>query len=520
MGLLRMPSVKVPAGSPPVSDAQESFVGGENKKAASSIAPLDQVAAMTNVRVIREGELAKRPGLRRVMATATGFLPGMRLYPSTLNLNRVLGVDTAKHVRYCTLSGSAATKVDIADLATAFQPGLNCAEFRDGSGDVVYIGTASGGMLKWDGATTITEGVASGIVTGIGTVWVYNQRLFAVAGVPPYFGAGGNRSSTIYWSGLNNGDTLGDTSSGGGSANVRTYGGDLLVGGFALGGSNFLLHENAISVFRGTTFDDINITAGTEGLSPNIGLPLGWRVIDQIAYLVTANGAYRIIEGIGCQPIGTPEFPDPIRQFLLANGATTSNGYAVRVLHNTRRREVWFLLNGTTVFIYSIEFGRFTGQCTFPFAVVGAEFKDVNDEPVIVFVRSTGALYVADFTTESNNVYQDHGTNYASSVTLRRMYSQEDPAAVKSWRRAMVQMGSGAGLTPLTVGATTGAIAKYVTASGSVTSTTSLLAQQATTVELSGQGSFVDLTITDNGTISVGWSVLRAEVEGFGYPRR
>jgi hypothetical protein len=370
--------------------------------------------------------------------------------------------------------------------------------------------------------------VAGSAIRGLGVLWVYNQRLFGVVGTP--YGNGGgyaafpSQTVTLYWSGLNNGDTIGDAASGGGSANIRTYGGSVLVGGFAIGGTNYILHRNAISRFRGTTFDDINITAGAEGVMPNIGQPAAWKVIDNIGYLLTTEGVFLATED-GFRAADNPQYPDPVRQFLLASTgyAPSSLTYPWFVLDNPRRSEVWFLVTvGSTsrAFIWSTVLQRFTGQCTFGVSVASAcSSFDSSSLPALLFIDSTGIVRSTDFVDASLQVYQDL-SEYTSSVQFRRMYSQEDPSSDKSWRRAVIQMGSGAGITPLTIGATTGAIAKYVTASGSVTSTTSLLAQQATTVQLSGQGSSVDLTITDNGTISVGWSVMRAEVEAFAYTRR
>ena len=531
MGLIRVPAMRVPPGKPKVTDSQESFAGGADPLGASGLVALDKVAAMTNMRLVRNGELAKRPGLRS-LGTLTA---GMRVYPSTLGgAYRALGMDASAAAKKISLSGTTATVTALAAMGASYSTGLGFAQFRDGSGDVLYVaawdtGTAKG-LIKWDGNATITENVGS--ITGLNAIWVYNQRLFGIKGTPGGNGWGGN-TQTLYWSGLNDGDTIGDTASGGGSATIRTYGGQNLVGGFALGNSNYILHENAISVFRGTTFDDINITAGTSGVCPNIGFPMAWAVVDQIGYVATGEGLFIVTEGGGVRPAGTPDHPDAIRSFLLGTAEDYSRTGTTRnwfILDNARRNEVWVIVNSRNTssgavtaraFIWNVGLQRFTGQCVFGVAVDYATvmYDSSTAAPVMVFVRSTGVLYGTDFLLDSNNVYQDAGSSYTSSAQLRRMYTQA-PSDQKSWRTAYVTMGAGAGETAATNGAATGATLSYATSGATVADTTDLKAQQVNGIQLTGQGPHIDVTITDGGSSSTGWSVVRADVEGYALGKR
>lgn len=508
--------------------------------AGSAIVPLDCVASMTNMRLIRNYEVGKRPGLRSLGTIVTG----QALYPNKLQSgNNLLAVGnntgragvTAFVPGLGSPSLAAVTPITFGTYATGF----SSAQFRDATADVMYVGVYSPahGILKYAAGGTITEEIGTASVTGLNQIWVYNQRLFGCKGDQMVGGtatAAGAASQILYYSGLNNGDTIGAAASGGGSAAIRTYGGQNIVGGFALGASNFILHENAISVFRGTTFDDINIAAGAQGVSPNIGYPLAWKTIGGVGYVLTMSGLYIATEG-GFAPAGTPQYPDPIAQLLLDIPTTVSSELRASspwfILDNARRREVWCIVNirnnatgisAASLFIYSPQLGRFTGQGSFGVPIDWActaydSFNGVNQQMLFV---SGATVLGCDFLHDTTQVYADNGSNFASSVQLRRMYTGQDPSAVKSWRHMSVQMGSGAGETPLSIGATTGATAKYVNATGSVTSTVSLVAQQSSTVQLSGQGNALDITITDNGTISVGWSLMRAEVEGYAYTRR
>lgn len=541
MAILVAPTMKVPGSARfTVSDSQEGFAGGENPMAASAIVDPSQCAQLTNMRLVRDAEMAKRPGLRLM-----GTIPTLqRIFPSTLNTaSRLLSMDVDtgnKHVAKQTFQSGTTptlTSANLSDTGTAYFPGGHSAMFRDNSSDVLYVPAyvnantlATVNLVKWDG-TTLTENIGS--IAGLSQLWVYNQRLFGCVGVPVGYGSGGG-SMILYWSGLNNGDTINDPSNGGGFAAIRTFGGQNIVGGFALGNSNFILHQNALSVFRGTTFDDINIAAGTEGVTPEIGYPLAWRVVNGVGYVLTDQGLYLITEYGGAVAADSPLYPDPIRQ-LFATTTDTLGPLAFApcfVLDNARRKEIWIIVTtvaggGTKTsraFIYHTELKRFTGSCTFGVVITDALVASDNNGlyPQMLFVEgSTGKVYGCDFLYDSAQVYQDNSASYTSSVRCRRMFSQQSPSDEKAWRFLTVQMGSGAGVTAATAGSTTGASVSYATTSdGAVADSTNLLAQESNVIQVSGQGNAIDVTVSDGGTSSTGWSVLRAGVEGFSYGRR
>lgn len=542
MAILTAPTMRVPQSArSPVSDQQNGFAGGQNPMAGTALAPLDQCASMSNMRLVRNQELAKRPGLRLMGTMAAN----QRMFPSTLNVsNRILSLDFdtgnahASKQTFQSTGTPTLTSTNLSDTSVAYFTGTHAAQFRDGTGDTLYVPTyvnantsAATGMIKWDG-TTLTEGVAAGKITGLSQLWVYNQRLFGCVGVPVGVGTGGF-SQVLYWSGLNNGDTMADTANGGGFAAIRTFGGQNILGGFALGNSNFILHQNAISMFRGTTFDDINIAAGAEGMTPNVGYPMAWKVVGEIGYLLTDQGLF-IATANGINAAHTPDYPDPIRTFL----ATTTDTIGPVsfpmwfVLENPRRKEIWCVIStvsggGTKtsrVFIYHTDLRRFTGSGVFGIVVTDAHTAIDNGGlyPQMLFVSgSDGKVYGCDFLYDSSQVYQDNGSSYTSSVQLRRMFSAEAPSDQKAWRSLAVQMGSGAGDTPASAGSTTGGKVNYTTTiGGAVSDTTNLLAQETNHIQLSGQGNAIDITVSDGGTSSTGWSVMRADANGYAYGRR
>jgi hypothetical protein len=220
------------------------------------------------------------------------------------------------------------------------------ASFRDGSAEVVYL--ADGGALnKWDG-TTLTENIAS--TPNVVRVWVYNQRLFGITG----------DSETLYWSALNNGDSLGNVGAGGGSAVVRTFGGQILTAGVAVNTSLLLFHANAISRFTGFAQDDIDIDAGAVGHAAEIGTlaPRSVVVVDidgrDVAFFLTKQGLYTASEA-GVAPV-----PTPFDRELGHLGSSTSWG-TVHAAHNAMNKEIWVLLPSAGLYIYRYDLKAWTG---------------------------------------------------------------------------------------------------------------------------------------------------------------
>ncbi len=108
-------------------------------------------------------------------------------------------------------------------------------------------------------------------------------------------------------------------------------------------------------------------------------------------------------------------------------------------------------------------------------------------------------------------MFQDVGVNYTSYVSNRRFFTKA-PRNDKSWSTAHVLMGSGA-LGTAAVDSATGATISYTTpVGGAVATSVALPAGEVSQVPLSGRGPYIDVTITDSGTSSTGWSVNSLEV--------
>ena len=217
--------------------------------------------------------------------------------------------------------------------------------FRDATGEVVYIAdgdTTNPALNKWNG-TTLTTHMAS-TPTKITQICLYNQRLFGITG----------GDSKIYWSGLNNGDSLGVAASGGGEAIIRTFG-DQKITGLAVNGASLLVfHETGISKFTGLTQDDIAIAAGAQGVTNDVGCVAPRSIVStpDVVFFLSDRGFYAANES-AVRPISLKL--DPLIKSL--DFATTEN---VIGAHNRIAKEIWWYLpdKGIYRFNYALEIGR------------------------------------------------------------------------------------------------------------------------------------------------------------------
>lgn len=499
-----------------VTDAQEGFAGGYNGAGTQTLIAANQFGAMQNVRVVRSCELAKRPGMRLLASPSRG--QSIAAWYRSGSLAEIVVIGDDSHLRYGTFDPVLGT-VPLTDKGVVSKASLTgYAQFRDATQDVLYLADGLSLPSKFTSAHVYSTLAAP--APAATALWTYNQRLFASF-------AGAN---TIYWSGLNNGDTLGDTANGGGSARINTFGDSIIFGGLVVGGTNYIMHHGGISAFTGRTFDDIQIQAGLTGALTGLGaIGTGaFATIDGIGYVVTMRGLYLLTPDGNIQPYQQPNRPDPINDLDWWRTSPRS----ARIVNNARANEIWFILsntndaasppNYTTVLIYNKSLGVFSGQCVFASGVWGngspidgVGTADGPGKPQMVLV-ALGQLVGCDFSHTELEVFQDVAFNYTSLATCRRFYTSA-LQSTKAFRRAVVAMGAGQ-LGTATAGSTTGATLTYSTPVGGVVAdATDLSAATTSIVQAGGQGPYMDVTITDSGASSVGWSVERVDVEAFDY---
>lgn len=505
-------------GNPQVTDSQAAFQNGYNSSGAVDVVDPSQFSAVQNMRVVRSGEMAKRPGLQPTChpASASNASSAWAWQPIG-SAGQVVMMDAGSNFQYGALNATTGV-ITLTTSGTPLGTASTVAPFRDATHDVLYISNNGGLISKWDGTTLTANSI--GTPTGLNNLWVYNQRLYGAK----------NNEQKIYWSDLNNGDTIGTTASGGGFAEIRTFGGGVVLGGFALGGSNYIVHTNALSVFTGRTFDDIQIAAGTQGVTPEIS-PLGsnsFCVIDDVGYIATKAGLCMIAMGGTFSRYEQPDLPDPIRELC----ATYTHTPLAFIANNARANEIWVLVldavsGDATIFMYSKRYKRFTGQAKFttsayaqytPKAIFSGFDSAGNSQ---IFILSGDGVYACDFATSSLDNFADTGAigSYRSSVTCRRFFT-DSPESIKAWRQLYVQMGAGA-KNATAYDTATAATTTYTTpVGGTVADANALHAGASNVVQASGQGPYIDVTISDAGSTSTDWSVYRVDVMGFDYGLR
>ena len=245
--------------------------------------------------------------------------------------------------------------------------------FRDATGEVVYIAdgdTTNPALNKWNG-TTLTTHMAS-TPTKITQICLYNQRLFGITG----------GDSKIYWSGLNNGDSLGVAASGGGEAIIRTFG-DQKITGLAVNGASLLVfHETGISKFTGLTQDDIAIAAGAQGVTNDVGCVAPRSIVStpDVVFFLSDRGFYAANES-AVRPISLKL--DPLIKSL--DFATTEN---VIGAHNRIAKEIWWYLPDKGIYRFNYALGAWTGPCaagyTDPVTTCLWESIDGEEQPIVL----------------------------------------------------------------------------------------------------------------------------------------
>jgi len=497
-----------------VTASQGAFAGGLNLAADAAQLGETDLRRADNARLTEYGGVTRRGGTRRLTETALGGPSAVR---GVYAWRPVAGTELLAVANGTLHTGTYGTPVtwtaETGTLSTTVPPSF--AGFRDASAEVCYI--ADGGPLnQWDGAT-LTVNLAG--TPNVRVVAVYNERLYGITG----------DSETLYWSSLGNGDTLGVVASAGGIANIRTFGNQRLTGLLPLGGSLLLFHVDGISRFTGVGIDDINIEAGTRGVSQDVGTiaPFSIVAVENTGYVATERGIYQVSES-GVQDISAkiaPVFVD----------LTDEDLAGIRAVHQRHRREVWFFLPGKGIYAYQYRLNAWSGPWgdgfLAPEVLCLAEVPDSEGRSVVLAGDADGHVRQCDFAgVYLDNVDSDGtgGTAYAFAAQPRRLFFGGIAGEVAlRWAHVMADFrGSLSAVfswqTPTAGGSYTmdgGANAAYDTGlaydSGLVYDAGSTEVEK---VPVHGRGPFVDCTVSDDGESDAVFS--RVEVEGFAMTRR
>lgn len=443
-----------------VFDSQDGFSGGWSLQANGLLGP-GQYTSPLNVRVNTDGDIQPRQGTRKAQNALFGggqaIVAGYTWRHPDGSVDELL-VMADGHLWRASYSDGTGQPVlgsitDIGgspgNISNATTIPTSFATFRNLAGnDRVYIADGANGISYVQGSAFLSHAVGAPAVP-FRYIWVYNHRLYGVTGT----------NELIYWSALDDGDSLGVIGSGGGFATIRTFGGQVLTGGVAIGPTNVLSHQGALSMFRGLTTDDIAIDTGSMGISSIIGIPSPRAICvhDNHAYAMTTQGA-AILTGAQIQLLDQPGRQDPLlfdpaypKGFLPTVLAAGDMPFVVR---NTRMKEIWFGATGSAgypVYVWSYRYNCWIGK--FDFHSVGGakairsiwETKNSAGTTQLLYGSSDGYVRTTDAPEGGTiEIYKDDanqdgtgGNSFPWAVYCRRFWCN-NLRATKGWNNVMV----------------------------------------------------------------------------------
>ena len=507
----------MPAGE--IRDRQEGFAGGLNTTSDDAALGANEVRIALNTRLSTRGASEKRGGTQFATTNVVAAFPivGGYSWQRTTTVQEML---VCNQKLWTGTLGLPTTLTDRGgSLSSTVYPTF--APFKGPSTEGVYI--ADGGLLNfWDG-TTLSQDITN--TPAVEAICAWGPRLFGVNG------------DTLYWSdttGGVNGHTLGAVA-GGGTAIVRTFGGQELIMPFPLKGSLLLFHRSAISRFTGATQDDIDIDAGTQGISGDVGTVAKRSIIgvENVAYFLTDRGVFAANES-SVEPVSSP------LEETLSN-LSKSQWLAVSAVHARAFNEIRWMIPGVGLYVFNYRTRGWTGPWDTAYATVTSmwDTKDSDGKNVVLVGRSDGRVLWCDRTS----VWVDNllaagtgGDSYAWSVQCKRFYGK-DYTTYKSWRWAYllgdfpdpdtvsVDVVTTGGTTTLALPYDDTAMALVLEwgdastqwgAPGTVWGLDTTPSVERAKVPLNGVHPWVDITVNYTGTSSARLSIL----DVMGYERR
>jgi hypothetical protein len=232
---------------------------------------------------------------------------------------------------------------------------------------------------------------------------------------------------------LNDGDSLGNGSAGGGQIIVRTFGDEPIAGIASINTSLLVFHRRGISRITGFGQDDI--TVAPQAVTADVGTiaPHSIAASGNVAYFVSERGLYMCNEA-EVSPGGTIETPDPLLPLIRQLSATQLAN--VRALINRGTKELWITIPNFGCYQYHTVLkawsGPWDGAYTDPDTTCLFEALDTAGLPVVLKGGNTGIVMLCD----APNVFRDNvlsdgtgGDRYTMTAQMHRFYFGDDALA-------------------------------------------------------------------------------------------
>lgn len=407
-------------------DAQPKMDGGLNDVSDDSVLLPNQLRRTTNGRLTDYGAIVKRGGTRRTSAAVLSAHAVQNGYTWRKDSGAPDVMAVANGVLYTAAYGAFpwTWTSRTGALSTTGMPSF--AQFRDGTNDCVYI--ADGGLLnRWSGSA-LTVNISGTVASS--AIAVHNQRLWAVGN--------STASDSVFYSGLNNGDSLGNagysgTGGPGGQIVVRTFGDEVLVGLASVNTSLLLFHRRGISRITGFGQDDI--TVAPQGVTADVGTISAGSIVSvgNVAYFISERGLYRCNEA-EVAAVGTAETPDVLLPIIRTLSSAQFD--LIRAEFNRGTRELWITIPGYGCYQYHTVLNAWSGPWDGGYVSpdTTALFETLDDAGLPVLLKGDASGWVS--LCDAPGVFRDNvaaagtgGTRYALTAQMHRMYCADDAEA-------------------------------------------------------------------------------------------
>lgn len=504
-----------------LADMQPKFNGGLNDVSDDAAVLPNQMRRAVNGRLTDYGAVTKRGGTQRVSEALSAGETVMNGYTFRRDSAAPQILAVCNETLYTTTYGDFPWTWTARTGTFSSTDVPSFAQFRDAGGaDVTYI--ADGGRLnKWNGTTLTTDVGNSQFVRVIA---VHNERLWG-AGNSTY-------PDSVFYSALNNGDSLGYGPEDGGQIVVRTFGDEAIVGLASINTSLLVFHRKGISRITGYGQDDITVAPAAVTADVGTIAPQSIVASGNIAFFVSERGLYRCNEA-EVAPVGTQEMPDPLLPII--RSLSDDEFQNIRAVINRGTKELWISMPTYGCYQYHTVLnawsGPWDGGYTDPDTTAFFETLDVDGLPVVLKGDASGYVALCDAPgVTKDNVLADGtgGERYALTVQCHRFYFGDD-ALDKSlrWGYLTAQLkGSDQCRVEYTTG---GAFGSYTLPASSDetwggagtqwgTGTWGGAGSQSYKIPMGGTGYYVDVSIIDSGEALPVFS--RFQAEAFSLSRR
>ena len=389
----------------------------------------NELVECTNARLTAShGAITKRLGTQKMHTDAIGGGAAVRgLYQwDAPGGKEIVAVSNGKFYHTLDISSEFTEKSPSPTLSTT-GPTFFTTFRGDGVSAALklYMASANGRVMEWDGTTLSQLDGTDDVPTAV-VLAAYHTRMFY---------QNSTKVKHLTWSLVGDATDCGlGGVTDGGVAMMDLLTGEEIKQLTPLGSSLVVSTEDSLMRFTGYSNEDIQIKQDTEGISGSLG-PVGPQAIapaEQFIAMLTDRGPYLVSES-GVQPIGVS-----IESELDSLNRANINDSVVA--YHRGRKEVWFVVDSTTVYVYNVRlqsWSKFTYGVSIPTLT---RYEDANGDEWLISGGSDGFVRHMDVGTQDNVLADDSGgSTVTMTVELAPIFFEPGPGVRKQLWRMMLQ---------------------------------------------------------------------------------